>query len=95
MGLIEQLTLAVTIVLGAALWMEAAAAMREAQAAITRSGQRLDYADAALKEIQREASALKRLQKGKAGLRQAEARLSEATTFLLSKKEYAKETVTA
>ncbi len=85
MGLIDQLVLLAFLGLGAALWMEAAHAMREAHGSLARSARRMDYAEAALKELQRETSSLRRLQKQKAGLRQAETRLNEATTRLLTK----------
>jgi hypothetical protein len=87
MGLVEQLVFAGFLALGAALWWDAAQTMRATQAALSRSGQRLDYAEAALKEIQRETLSLRRAQAKKAGLRQAEARLSEATNLLLTRKE--------
>ncbi len=87
MGFVEQLVLAGFLLLGASLWFDAAQTMREAQSAIARSAQRLDYAEAALKEIHRETQALRRTQEKKAGLRQAEARLGEATALLLSRKE--------
>ena len=89
MSLTEQLVLCGFLALGAALWLEAAQAMRETQRALSRSSQRVDYAEAALNEIRRETAALRRLQNEKAGLRQAEARLSEAAALLLAKKEVA------
>ena len=95
MGLIEQLVLAGFIGFGALLWLDAAQAMRETQGALARSAKRLDYAEAALKEIHRETQSLKRLQKEKAGLTQCEARLSEATALLLSKKDLVKEVAVA
>ena len=63
MGLIDQLVLLAFLGLGAALWMEAAHAMREAHGSLARSARRMDYAEAALKELQRETSSLRRLQK--------------------------------
>jgi hypothetical protein len=89
MGLAEQIVLGGFLAFGALLWVEAAHAMRETHSSLERSAQRIDYAEAALKEIHRETAALKRLQKEKAGLRHAEARLGEATALLLSKKEFA------
>ncbi|MEM0475194.1 MAG: hypothetical protein QW343_00155 [Candidatus Norongarragalinales archaeon] len=89
MALAEQLILFGFLGFGAALWWDAAQAMRETQAALSRSMQRIEYAEAALKEIHRETIALRRVQSKKAGLRQAEARLSEATNLLLTKKEVA------
>ena len=95
MGLIEQLILAAFIGFGALLWLDAAQAMRTTQDSLTRSGQRIDYAEAALKDIHRETQSLKRLQKEKAGLKQCDARLSEATALLLSKKDLVKEVAIA
>ena len=86
MGIAEQLVLCGFLALGATLWLDAARAMRSTQTALTRSAQRLDYAEAALKEIHRETHFLRRMQEKKAGFKQCEARLSEAATFFLSKK---------
>ncbi len=95
MGLVEQIILAAFIGFGALLWLDAAQAMRTTQDSLTRSGQRIDYAEAALKDIHRETQSLKRLQKEKAGLKQCDARLSEATALLLSKKDLVKEVAIA